>query len=169
MTSAIRALMDAVYAACAFIAGVALVSISVVIPWAVYTRYIVNHAASWPEPTAVLLMIVLTFFGAAVCYRAGLHMRMSFFVSLLPPLGRRLCEILVELLMALIALFMMAWGIKLVDATWQNSVPDFPALSVGATYLPIPIGGAALLLFVIERLAIGPPPPPRRETGVAFD
>jgi len=94
---------------------------------------------------------------------------MSFFVSLLPPLGRRLCEILVELLMALIALFMMAWGIKLVDATWQNSVPDFPALSVGATYLPIPIGGAALLLFVIERLAIGPPPPPRRETGVAFD
>ena len=169
MASALRALMDAVYAVCASVAGVALVAIAAVIPWAVYTRYVLNRAASWPEPTAVLLMIVLTFFGAAVCYRAGLHMRVSFFASLLPPAGQRLCAILVELLMALIALFTVVWGAKLVDETWQNSVPDFPALSVGATYLPIPIGGAVLLLFVIERLAIGPPTPPRRETRAAFD
>ena len=58
--------------------------------------------------------------------------------------------------MALIALFMINWGIKLVAATWQNSIADFPSLSVGVTYLPIPIGGAILLLFVFERLAIGP-------------
>ena len=169
MASAFRTLMNAVYAVCASVAGVALVAIAGVIPWAVYTRYVLNRAASWPEPTAVLLMIVLTFFGAAVCYRADLHMRVSFFASLLPPAGQRLCAILVELLMASIALFMIGWGLKLVEATWQNSVPDFPALSVGATYLPIPIGGAALLLFVIERLAIGPPGALRRQTGVAFE
>jgi TRAP-type C4-dicarboxylate transport system permease small subunit len=169
MALALRTFMDAVYAVCALIASAALILIAVVIPWAVYTRYVLNQAASWPEPTAVLLMIVLTFFGAAVCYRAGLHMRMSFFVSLLPPIGQRLCAILVEMLMALIALFMIAWGSKLVDATWQNSVPDFPALSVGATYLPIPLGGVVLLLFVIERLAIGPPTRPRRQTAIAFD
>ena len=85
MAPAIRRLMDALYALCVCIAGTALVLISAVIPWAVFTRYVLNSAASWPEPTAVLLMIVLTFFGAAACYRAGLHMQMSFFVSLLPP------------------------------------------------------------------------------------
>ena len=52
----------------------ALVLISAVIPWAVFTRYVLNSAASWPEPTAVLLTIVLTFFGAAACYRANVHM-----------------------------------------------------------------------------------------------
>ena len=169
MAAPIRALMDAVYAVCAAVAGAALVSIAAVIPWAVYTRYVLNRAASWPEPTAVLLMIVLTFFGAAACYRAGLHMRVSFFASLLPPAWQRLCGILVEMLMALIALFMIAWGAKLVAVTWQNSVPDFPALSVGATYLPIPIGGAILLLFVIERLAIGPPARARHQTVAAFE
>jgi TRAP-type C4-dicarboxylate transport system permease small subunit len=61
--------------------------------------------------------------------------------------------------MALIALFMINWGKRLVAETWQNSFPDFPALSVGVTYLPIPIGGAILLLFVVERLVIGPPAP----------
>lgn len=169
MALAVRNVMDALYALCVWVAGTALVLISAVIPWAVYTRYVLNSAASWPEPTAVLLMIVLTFFGAAACYRVGLHMRMSFFASLLPPAGQRLCALLVEILMALIALFMVRWGITLVAATWQNSVADFPSLSVGVTYLPIPLGGAILLLFVIERLTIGPPPQPAPEAGSAFD
>ena len=101
MATTIRTVMDALYALCVWVAGTALVLISAVIPWAVYTRYVLNSAASWPEPTAVLLMIVLTFFGAAACYRVGLHMRMSFFAALLPPVGQRLCAVLVEILMAL--------------------------------------------------------------------
>jgi TRAP-type C4-dicarboxylate transport system permease small subunit len=169
VTSAIRNVMDALYGLCVWVAGTALVLISAVIPWAVYTRYVLNRAASWPEPTAVLLMIVLTFFGAAACYRVGLHMRMSFFASLLPPAGQRLCALLVEMLMALIALFMIRWGTTLVATTWQNSVPDFPSLSVGVTYLPIPLGGAILLLFVIERLAIGPPAPSPHKEIAAFE
>jgi TRAP-type C4-dicarboxylate transport system permease small subunit len=170
MAPALRRLMDALYAACVAIAGAALVLISAIIPWAVYTRYVLNRAASWPEPMAVLLMIVLTFFGAAVCYRAGLHMRMSFFVSLLPPRLQRATAVVVELLMALVALFMVDWGAKLVAATWQNSIPDFPSLSVGVTYLPIPLGGAILFLFVIERLLLGPPPTAAAERdAAAFD
>jgi len=170
MAPALRRLMDVLYAACVAIAGAALVLISAIIPWAVYTRYVLNRAASWPEPMAVLLMIVLTFFGAAVCYRAGLHMRMSFFVSLLPPRLQRATAVVVELLMALVALFMVDWGAKLVAATWQNSIPDFPSLSVGVTYLPIPLGGAILFLFVIERLLLGPPPTAAAERdAAAFD
>ena len=167
LTSALRKLMDVVYDACVIIAGIALVLISAIIPWAVYTRYVLNRAASWPEPMAVLLMIVLTFFGAAACYRVGLHMRVGFFVSLLPVQLQRAIALLVEMLMALIALFMINWGIKLVAATWQNSIADFPSLSVGVTYLPIPIGGAILLLFVFERLAIGPVPKPARPDHAA--
>jgi len=170
MKPALRRLMDALYAACVAIAGTALVLISAVIPWAVYTRYVLNRAASWPEPMAVLLMIVLTFFGAAGCYRAGLHMRMSFFVSLLPPGLQSAMAFVVELLMALVALFMADWGAKLVAATWQNSVADFPSLPVGVTYLPIPLGGAILFLFVIERLVLGPSPTPAAERdAAAFD
>jgi TRAP-type C4-dicarboxylate transport system permease small subunit len=97
-------------------------------------------------------------------------MRMSFFVSLLPPRLQRATAFVVELLMALIALFMVDWGAKLVAATWQNSIADFPTLSVGVTYLPIPLGGAILFLFVIERLLLGPPPTPAAERdAAAFD
>ena len=152
-----RRAMDALYLACVIIAGTSLVLISAVIPWAVYTRYVINRAASWPEPTAVLLTIVLTFFGAAACYRFGLHMNVTLAVGLLPKVWRRVSDVIVELLMAAMALFMAFKGMALVEATWSNTIADFPALSVGVTYLPIPIGGAILFLFVIERLTLGPP------------
>ena len=160
MASLFRRSMDALYLVCAVIAGSALVLISAIIPWAVFTRYVLNSAASWPEPTAVLLTIVLTFIGAASCYRRRLHMNVSFFVVMLPPSLRRTTELVAELLVAAMALFMLGYGTKLVDATWYNTIADFPFLSVGVTYLPIPIGGAFLLLFVIERVIFGTPPEP---------
>jgi len=155
--------MDALYLLCVLIAGVALVLISTVVPWAVYTRYVLNSAASWPEPTAVLLTIWLTFFGAAACYRLRLHMNVSFFVGLMPTRVQMIFDLFAELLMLAMALFMTVYGLKLVQATWLNTVADFPELSVGVTYLPIPLGGAILFLFVIERMLCGPPGKPEWE------
>ena len=42
--------MDKLYLACVVVGCTALVLISAVIPWAVFTRYVLNSAASWPEP-----------------------------------------------------------------------------------------------------------------------
>jgi TRAP-type C4-dicarboxylate transport system permease small subunit len=59
---------------------------------------------------------------------------------------------LIELCMMGTNLFMFWWGIKLVETTWYQSISDFPWYSVGVSYLPVPIGGLIVALFVIERL-----------------
>ena len=48
MAKVYRSAMDALYLVCVIVAGVALVLISAIIPWAVFTRYVLNNAASWP-------------------------------------------------------------------------------------------------------------------------
>jgi TRAP-type C4-dicarboxylate transport system permease small subunit len=166
-----RRAMDYLYLVCVIVGGIALVLISAVIPWAVFTRYVLNSAASWPEPLAVLLTIVLTFIGAAAGYRLNLHMNVGYFASRLPPRWQRGLDIIVQLLMALIAAFMIVWGERLVEVTWHNTIADFPFLSVGVTYLPIPIGGLCLLLFIIERIFLGLPPDPigSHSDSVSFD
>jgi TRAP-type C4-dicarboxylate transport system permease small subunit len=158
MAAALRRAMDGLYLLCVVVAGISFVLISAVIPWAVFTRYVLNSAASWPEPTAVLLTIMLTFIGAAACYRRRQHMNIAYFAGLLPGTGQRLSAIASELIVGAMALFMAYYGANLVEATWHNTIGDFPFLSVGVTYLPIPVGGVFLLLFVIERLLIGEPP-----------
>ena len=152
-----RRAMDAVYWTGAVIACLALVLVSAVIPWAVYTRYVLNSASSWPEPLAVMLTVGITFIGAANCYRQRIHMNMTVGTDLLPPRLRAASAVLSEVLMGVVALFMLVWGIKLVTATWGNSVDEFPWLSVGVTYMPIAVSGAMMFLFVVERLIIGPP------------
>src|SRR6201989_3719978 len=112
MAGLFRRAMDYLYLACVVVGTTALVLISAVSPWAVFTRYVLNSAASWPEPLAILLTIVLTFIGAAAAYRLNLHMNISYFADKLPPLPRRLLQLLVQLLMAMIALFMILWGEK---------------------------------------------------------
>jgi TRAP-type C4-dicarboxylate transport system permease small subunit len=160
MAGSYRRAMNILYLLCVITGCTALVLISAVVPWAVFTRYVLNSAASWPEPLAVLLTIVLTFIGAAAGYRLNLHMNVSYFADQLPAPFRRLLDLLVQLLMALIAGFMIVWGGRLVEVTWYNTIADFPFLSVGVTYLPIPIGGVCLLLFVIERIFLGAPMDP---------
>lgn len=157
MAALYRKAMDWAYLVCVWLAGGALVLISAVIPWAVFTRYVLNSAASWPEMTAVLLTIVLTFFGAAACYRLGLHMNVTLGVDMLPPRLRRVADFIVEILMALMALFMLVYGLRLCLATWDNSIAEFPSLRVGLVYSPIPLGGIFTLLFIIEHLTIGRP------------
>src|SRR6185437_4508484 len=125
IAASFRKAMDALYFACVLIAGSALVLISAVIPWGVYTRYVLNSAASWPEPAAVLLTIWLTFFGAAACYRLRFHMNVSYFVMLMPAAWQRLFNALAELAMAAMSLFMTVYGVKLVMTTWDNSIADF--------------------------------------------
>ena len=154
----LRRAMDTLYWLCALIAGMALVAIVIVVPWGVFTRYVLHSAASWPEPMAILLSVVLTFFGAAMGIRSGQHMRVTVLRDLLPRGPQLVVDVVAEALLAGVALFMVVWGIRLVGTTWHQAIAEFPALSVGITYLPIPIGGAITLLFIVERMVIGRPP-----------
>ena len=166
MTNLYRRAMDKLYLGCVLLAGIAMVLISVVVPWGVFTRYGLNSASSWPEAMAILLSIVLTFFGAAACYRLGLHMRVSFVRDHLPAPLAKASDLLAELLMLAVGMFMTVNGFNLCQTTWNQSIAEFPALSVGLTYLPIPLGGICLMLFVIEHVWIGRAPDPfASETG----
>ena len=149
--------MEALYLVCATISGLCLAIVTLIIPYGVFCRYVLNSAASWPEPLAVLLVILFTFLAGAACYRAGVHIAVSMVVDALPARSAVFLRYARDLVMALIAVFAVIWGIRLVNITWDNTVGEFPFLSVGITYLPIPIGGFITLLFIIEQVWIGPP------------
>jgi TRAP-type C4-dicarboxylate transport system permease small subunit len=143
--------MDAIHQACLFVAGCCLVVIVIIIPYGVFCRYALNSAASWPEPVAVLLMIILSFLSAVVCYREYLHIGVGVLPAFLNEPAKTWLGWCLEVCMLATNLFMLWWGIKLVQTTWFQSIPEFPAVSAGVSYLAIPIAGALTALLVIER------------------
>ncbi len=145
-------LMDVLHRACMIIAGSCLVLITIIIPWGVFTRYVLNSASSWPEPMAVLAMIWFSFLAAALCYRERLHIGVAVIPMMLKGKARAAIGWMIEACMMGVNLFMFWWGVKLVQATWYQWISDFPeVISVGMSYLPVPLGGLITALFVIER------------------
>lgn len=57
--------------------------------------------------------------------------------------------------MMLITVFILYYGTMLCIELWEQPVAEFPLLSAGETYLPLPIGSLITLLFIIERICFG--------------
>ncbi len=151
--------MERLYIACIAVSAIALVLITFAIPYGVFMRYAMNSAASWPEPFSVLLMVLFSFVGGAAVYRAKVHIAVQAAINAVGERTRAIMLRLVDACMAATCLFMVVYGVQLARTTWNQSIAEFPGLSVGLTYLPIPIGGFITLLFVVERLWCGDPPP----------
>jgi TRAP-type C4-dicarboxylate transport system permease small subunit len=151
--------MEWTYLACIVLSGAALVVITLIIPAGVFMRYVMNSALSWPEPAAISLMVLFSFIGGAAVFRANGHIAVEMLLDAVRPGVRRAMQWGVQAGVFLIAAFMLTYGARLCQTTWQQSLAEFPGLRQGIVYLPIPIAGALTLLFLIERLWLGPPPP----------
>jgi len=146
---------DTLYLACIWTAGLSIALMSIIIPIGVFMRYVLGYGAQWPEPIAILLMVVFTFLGAAAAYRAGGHIAVAMFTDLLPPQLQRATARLVEALMLLVCAFVVWYGTRLCLETMGQYIAELPWMPVGVTYLAIPIGSLATLLFVLEHIAFG--------------
>jgi TRAP-type C4-dicarboxylate transport system permease small subunit len=148
-------LLDGLYLACIWISGAALVVMCTVIPIGVFARYVLGVGAQWPEPIAILMMVVFTFFGAAAAYRAGAHIAVQMLTDRLPRPARRACAAFVHLAMLAASAFVVVWGFRLVQGTMGQTISELPWLPVGITYLSLPLGSLVTLLFVLEHIVFG--------------
>ena len=148
-------LLDRLYVASIWAAGAAIFFMSIIIPWGVFTRYALGTGSQWPEPIAILLMMVFTFIGAAAAYRAGGHIAVTMLTDHLPVPAQRALAFLVDVLMVVVSAFVAWYGTHLCIATWNQSIAELPWLPVGVTYAAMPIGSAITLLFVVERMVFG--------------
>lgn len=150
--------MEWTYIACIVVSGAALVAITLIIPLGVFMRYVMNQPLSWPEPAAVVMMVMFSFLGGAAIYRANVHIAVEALLNAVKPQVRRVMRWAVDACVGLTAAFMLGYGAQLCHVTWFQTMAEFPGLKQGIVYLPIPIAGALTLLFLFERLWVGPPP-----------
>jgi TRAP-type C4-dicarboxylate transport system permease small subunit len=153
--SSVESALDALYLACIWVAGIAITLMSIIIPIGVVMRYGFGFGAQWPEPIAILLMVVFTFIGAAAAYRAGGHIAVGMLTDRLPPAAQKVFSKVIDALMLLVCGFVMLYGTRLSIDTMGQSIAELPWLPVGVTYLAIPLGSLATAVFVVERLVWG--------------
>jgi TRAP-type C4-dicarboxylate transport system permease small subunit len=150
--------MQGLYVACIAVSGLALIAITLIIPSGVFMRYVMNDPLQWPEPASVIMMVLFSFVGGAAAYRANAQIAVEALVKAVPPEAQSVMAWGVYACMLATAAFMLGYGVHLCQLMWGNSIAEFPSLSVGVVYMPIPIGGLLTLLFIIEKIWLGDPP-----------
>lgn len=155
MREVILRLNDRLYQACVWISGIAVAVMALIIPWGIFTRYVLGTGSQWPEPIAIQLMVLFTFLGAAAAYRANAHIAVQLVTTRLPVGARRVLAQAMHVAVLVVALFCLVYGTRLCLATWNQVIGQLPWLRVGITYAPVPLGGLLTLLFVLEVLAFG--------------
>jgi len=103
-------------------------------------------------------MVLFSFLGGAAVYRAKVHIAVEALLNAVKPRVRKGMLVGVDACLAVIALFMLGYGVHLCQITWHSTMAEFPDLRVGIVYMPIPAAGLLTLLFLIEKVWLGDPP-----------
>jgi len=103
-------------------------------------------------------MVFFSFVGGAAVYRANQQIAVEALMKAVGPRSRAAMQWGVHACMLLVAGFMLVYGAHLCYVTWGNTIAEFPSLSTGVVYMPIPLGGLLTLLFIVEKIWLGDPP-----------
>lgn len=144
--------LDAIAWVCKLVTGVGLVFMTVIFGWLVWGRYVMNATPTWVEQVSLLLVMLITFIGAAVGIHEGTHLSVTVFRVLLPRPLRRALIAFCHVVLGGFGAVMMWHSTKLAIFKWDSLIPliDVPE---GLRAVPIAVCGALMILFSIGNLA----------------
>lgn len=139
-------LFEAISQLCILIAGVCLVVLIAIFGWLVYGRYVLNNTPTWVEQLSLLLVVYITFLGAAVGVFRNTHLSIDFVRETFPPRPRAIARHLADLIVVVFGGFMSWQGWLLVATNLQRPIPMI-GLSESWRAAPLVICGVLMVVF----------------------
>ena len=143
--------LDLLARICVLLAGVAIVGMTAIFAWLVFGRYVLNDTPTWVEQVSFLLVMVITFLGAAAGVHNHTHLSVVIFRNLVPSSVRTVFVLISDILMAGFGGMMFWFGIELTRFKWNTMIPliQWPE---GFRSLPLTVSGLLLFLFSVGHL-----------------
>jgi TRAP-type C4-dicarboxylate transport system permease small subunit len=133
------------------LASVMIVTLIFIFGWLVYGRYILNATPTWVEQAALLMVVWITFLGAAVGVRRRTHLSVDFIRDAAPALVQRAALLVCSFALIFFGA-MLAWqGYVMFERTAQRDIPLL-GISEGWRAVPVVIGGTMICLFAIDEM-----------------
>jgi TRAP-type transport system small permease protein len=136
---------------CLMLAVVGLIAIIACVSLQVFGRYVLNDTPTWAEALALVLVIWVTMFGAAVGVRDAGHIGMESLLVLVSDKLRYKLELVIHVLSGTFGALMAWYGAVLANSVMGYKIPTL-GIPEGLNQVPVAIAGALILLFSIEHI-----------------
>lgn len=140
----IKVLDQIVEAACAIVS----LALAVTVFFQVFNRFVLKAPLAWSEDLAMLLFQWMVFLGAALVVRRMRHFGIELLVRQLPDRARHVLELVVPVIIGLVAIIMVSQGITLLSFNMTRMYGTMD-LSYTWAYLPIPVSGVLILIYLV--------------------
>lgn len=134
------------------VGAVALLVLDVLL--GVASRYLWGAQVKWTEELATILLIWVSFLGAAAAFEARAHLGIDFLTERCPPSARRKTELAAHLCTIgfVVIAFLLGGSILVRQALVHRNI--LPALQISdvVMYLPLPVSGVFILIYEVANL-----------------
>lgn len=130
-------------------------AILVVVLTAVFFRYVIGHSLPWSDEVVRYLFVQFTLLAVALAVRDRQHIRVEFFVELLPAKIRRVVEAVSLLLVLAFNLVLVVYGMLWV---FESAGFKTPALGLPLNWVlfaPLPVSALLALIYGVRRFVRG--------------
>lgn len=134
-----------------FVSACALLVLVAIFGWLVFGRYVLNATPTWVEQLSLLLVVYITFLGAAAGVFEETHLGVTFLRDALPGPARRLVAMIADSMLAGFGLVMMLASLELFEFGWSTKLP---MLNIPESFrtLPAVLCGGMIFLFAGARV-----------------
>jgi TRAP-type C4-dicarboxylate transport system permease small subunit len=140
--------LDLLAGICVTVAGIGLVTLIVIFGWLVWGRYVMNDTPTWVEQLALILVVWITFLGAAAGVWTQSHLSIDFVREMMPPALRVPLHWLALAGMLVFGVALAWQGAVLAESLWPRRVPML-GITEGIRALPMAICGALTAVFTL--------------------
>ena len=130
-------------------ASAVLASMTAVVAVNVFCRFVLSFSLSWGDEVAQILLVWMTFLGAAIAMRTGSHYAFDYLVRSLPELAGKVFSGLSQLIVIAMTVLLLYWS---GEVTLHISKWIMPATGISRAwvYSACPVGCFFMLVYAVR-------------------
>jgi TRAP-type C4-dicarboxylate transport system permease small subunit len=142
---------DVLFRLLVLVASLSLAGLSLLVFYSVVMRYVFNDAPDFVEPIALLLVIVIALFGAALKVREGGHIGLDSLVKKLPPKGQVFAAAFQHVCLMAFSAALLFGCLQMAETTMEDKIPILGLPEALRYAIPV-VAGVCIILFSLEHL-----------------
>lgn len=136
-----------------FAMSVMLVTMTLLVSWQVFTRYILKNPADWTEEFIIILLIWTSFIGAAYAFGTKDQMALVFLKEGLKGNKKKILIVSIDVIVLLFAVTILIFGGSNVIKTVSEQTTPILGISKGYLYLSLSVSGIITTIYQILNIA----------------
>lgn len=142
---------DFLFRVLAVTASLSLAVLCLLVIYSVVMRYVFSDAPDFVEPIALLLVIVIATFGAALKVREGGHIGLDSIVKKLPPKGQTIATAIQHICLIVFAVAVFTGCLDMAQTTLHDRIPILGLPEALRYFIPI-VASVCIAMFSLEHL-----------------